>query len=552
MASFFYRILDWCRWLFGVVPKSAVGSPTLYLIVHYSFMLLLAILAAVFSPQIRSLLGLQENLEHIPDWLDRIWCGVMFVLIYLMIRVVLYLLQVLGIEDDAEFPDIDEDWQEILTALERERLYIDDLPLFIVNGLTPQQEQSALETASNIEWRVIAPPLNKSSSVIRAFARDDLILLCCTGVGTTNCQQGKVSLQPDASNVSGTMKTPASSVTGTRKAADLPSGTAPPKSVTGTHTAGAPAAMAEAPAAAAPPRSMGAFFGTMAPGGLKKAMETFSAINDSSLKGFGKKRLTPISEMERAIGCRRMQHLCHLIQNARRPYCGINGLLQAFPFSWATDVDYAKRLAPAIRDDLVTVHEELQLQFPVVAVVTELDSVAGIREFLLRAERLQPGLRLSRAGSRFPAGADVNDQNAQWLIDRAMQWFRGWIYTAFSYDIDSRDNQKLFQMMCEVSQRREGLVTLIRESIYRVVQPSLRLYGAYFTATGRSTTEQGFIRGVLDRLPEAQSDVAWNPQLVRSRKRSQTIAGFLLVGAVIMTAVAIWVFVQEIAGQDLG
>jgi IcmF-related N-terminal domain len=553
MSSIFYRILDWCRWVFGVVPRSAVGSPMIYLILHYSLMTLLAVLCAYFSPEIRSGLGLEMHLEHIPEWLDRIWCGAMFVLIYVMIRVVLYLMQVLGIEEDSEFPDIEADWQEIIVALERERLHIDDLPLFLVNGLTPQQEQSALETASNIEWRIIAPPLNKASAVIRAYARDDLILVCCTGVGTTNCQQGKISSEPEVSSRSGTMRTPPSNVTGTLRVENIQDVVAQASSATGTQSAAPPMAAApEAQQRAAPPRSMGAFFGTMAPGGLKKAMETFSATNDSSVKGFGKKRLTPISEMERAIGMRRMQHLCHLITTARRPFCGINGVLQAFPFSWATDVEYAKRLAPAIRDDLVTLHTELQLQFPVVAVVTELDSVSGIREFLLRAERLQPGLRLSRAGSRFAAGAEVNEENARWVIDRAMHWFRGWIYTAFSYDIDSRDNQKLFQMMCEISQRRDALVVLLRDSIYRIVQPNVRLYGAYFTATGRSTTEQGFIRGVLDKLPEAQSEVAWTPQLVRSQRRSQLIAGLLFASALVMTAATIWVYIYQIAGSDVG
>lgn len=550
----FYRVLEWVRWIFGMVPRSAVVSPVLYRVVHYTFWVLLILLAAYFSNEIRSVLGPKGRMLHIPAWLDRVWWGAMLVLIYAMIRVVLYLMQVMGIQEESDFPDIESDWQEILTALERERLYIDDLPLFLVNGLTPQQEQSALETASNIEWQVIAPPLTRSSAVIRAYATDQMVLVCCTGVGTTNCQQGKVSVEAEQPVGSGTMKKPPASVTGTRRVENIDAVVAQARSTTGTRAAAAP--VSPGGTDPAPPRpaqsSMGGFFGTIAPGGLRKAMATFTAMNSSSVKGFGKKRLTPITELERAVGMRRMQHLCELIRSARHPFCGINGLLQAYPFSWATDVEYAKRLAPAIRDDLVVVHETLQLQFPVVAVITELDSVSGIREFLLRVERLQPGLRMSRAGSRFAAGAVVNDSNAQWIIDRAMQWFRGWIYTAFSYDIDSRDNQKLFQMMCEVSQRRNALVALLRDSIYGVVQPNIRLYGAYFTATGRSTTEQGFIRGVLDKLPESQSDVAWTPQLVRSQKRSRLIAGILYSGAAVMVATTVWIYFHLIDRNDVG
>ncbi len=34
------------------------------------------------------------------------------------------------------------------------------------------------------------------------------------------------------------------------------------------------------------------------PGGLKRAMQTFSAANQSSVKGYGKKRVLPVNEVE--------------------------------------------------------------------------------------------------------------------------------------------------------------------------------------------------------------------------------------------------------------
>ncbi len=152
-------------------------------------------------------------------------------------------------------------------------------------------------------------------------------------------------------------------------------------------------------------------------------------------------------------------------------------MLQAVPLSWATDPDNARKLAPAIRDDVVAVHTALNLQFPVVAMVTELDDVSGVREFLLRSERLHPGLRMSRAGSSFAPGADVSEKNAEWVVDAGLRWFRGWVYNAFSYDIDNRDNSRLFQMICELGQRRDSLIILLRESLYRIVKPNVRLHG---------------------------------------------------------------------------
>ncbi len=327
-------------------------------------------------------------------------------------------------------------------------------------------------------------------------------------------------------------------MTGTQRAGNLQVAVDRARSATGTNPAGIqrpsvqpPLAPAVLTSPATKPGALGGFFGTIAPGGLKRAMETFAALRSSEAKGFGKKRLAPLDDVELMLGVRRMEFLCSLISESRRPYCPINGMLQAIPFSWAEDLEYAKKLAPSVREDVIAVHEKLQLQFPVVAVITELDDVSGMREFILRAERMQPGLRLSRAGSSFAPGADVSDANAAWVIERAMQWFRGWIYSAFSHDIENRENQRLFCMLCAINQRQSALVTLLREAMYKAVDPRPRLQGCYFCATGKASTEQGFIRGVLDKLPESQGEVAWTPQLQKSQQRAANLGWCFLAAA---------------------
>lgn len=542
MSSIFYRILDWTRLLFGVLPKSGFGSARVFLIVHYTFIVLTALILAIFSPYIRAAIPIIDvRMPGLHPFLDRIWCGIAFLVIYAIIRIVLYLMELMGIEDASEFPNIEEDWYDILEALDRERLPIDDIPLFLVNGLTPQQEESAFESSSNIEWKVIAPPLNQKSAVIRAYANDDAIFLCCSGISATNYQQGKVSGDSGSTTVS---RSPAAAtgVTGTRKAGDLKEAVDRARSVPGTGTVDSGEMMAPGMTGTQPsvvedlPR-MGGFFGTIAPGGLQRAMQTCATMRSSDVKGYGKKRLAPLNDLELMLAVRQIHFLCSLIIEARRPFCPINGMLQAFPYSWTEDVEYSRKLVPAIREDVIAFHERLQLQFPLVAVVTELDDLSGMREFILRAERLQPGLRLSRAGSSFAAGADVSDAHAAWLIDRSMHWFRGWIYGAFAHDMENRDNQKLFNMLCAVNQRRKALALLLRESLYKVVNPQPRLMGCYFCATGHSSTEQGFLRGVLDKLPQSQGEVAYTPQFIRSQQRATNLAwGFLISGCVLSVA----------------
>ena len=110
------------------------------------------------------------------------------------------------------------------------------------------------------------------------------------------------------------------------------------------------------------------------------------------------------------------------------------------------------------------------------------------------------------------------------------------VYSSFAYDMDNKDNQRLFNMLCSINQRRSGLITLLRDSFYKVLTPEVRLHGCYFCATGRASTEQGFIRGVLDKLPESQGEVAWTPQLEQSQKRSKFLGWGFIVGTVVLVA----------------
>lgn len=555
------KILTWLRWLFGVVPKSAIGSPVVYRVIHYTAVFLIALLLGVFSNSIMNMLGFPQMHHEGFEWIDRFWCGFVFLLGYAIVRVVLYLMAILGIEEESDFIDIDRPWEKALMALEDEGIDIDDLPLFLVNGFTPQQEQSVFQESSGIDWLVVSPPTSEENAPLRIFANSNAIFISCTGIGTVSCQQGKVVDGPvggmsagmpiirGAGNQTQIAGAPGSIMATARAGTGTVVGgmnTPPPKSA-GSGTA-APAGPPPAPSPAAPPqappkatgtlRSIGAAFAqaTMSPGGLQRAMKSFSGATSLD-KGYGKKQVAPISDIEAEIGQRRMEHLCSRIRAARAPYCPINGFMQAIPISWAASDDYAKKLAPAVRHDVTTVHSALQLQFPVVIAFSELDSLPGVKEFLVRTERIQRGIRNSRAGSRFWPGAEINSQSIELVLEKAMNWFRGWIYASFADDLSSNENQYLFHLLCSIRQRRKALETLLRGSLYQVTDPEMRLSGCYFTATGAGATEQGFIRGVLDRLVEMEEEVAWSPDLSRSLSKQTMMTRLFIGGSAVLAVV---------------
>lgn len=528
--------------MFGIFPRTAIGSRTKFLIVHYSFVTFVFLLLCLLTRPLRSWWpDLVPEMSYEPPfkWVDSILLGVIFLLLYALVRVVLVLVQLLGIEEESEFADIENDWREIQSALNREGLFLDELPLFLVNGLTPDQEKSAFEAASGVTWRVSGAPFNRPNAAVRAFASENAIYLSCTNVGTTNLQQGKIireTVTPQA----------APGVTGTRKAGTALPGESPiirplKGPATGTIVSLDDQSSGTDEAPAAKPGGFGEFFRTMAPGGLDWASRTVMPGRMVN-KGFGKQRLEPIGSLDIEVGNRRMAFLCHLIEKSRYPFCQINGLIQAYPFSWASDAEYSRRLAPAIRHDLATIHSCFQLQFPVVAIVTEVDVVAGVKDFLMRSERLQPGLRRSRAGASYVPGAELTETNAQWIVDKGMEWFRGWIYTAFSADLDNRDNPKLFQMMCEISQRRAALAALLSSTMYKVSPPGVRLFGVYFAATGRAQQEQGFLRGVLDKVIDSQGLLAWTPSRLNEQKKSAMWTLVLACLALVMLILSLLIY----------
>ena len=92
------------------------------------------------------------------------------------------------------------------------------------------------------------------------------------------------------------------------------------------------------------------------------------------------------------------------------------------------------------------------------------------------------------------------------------------------------------------------MMALLRETAYKSVNPGIRLHGTYFAATGKASTEQGFVRGILDKLKESQGMLAWSPLLVRQQQRSQVISVCLVLGSVVIVAITIVIYVRGIGG----
>ncbi len=554
MRAIFYRVLEFFRWIFGVVPRSAIGSPVVFRVVHYTFWALLILCAALFSPYVRPI-----NQLPYPWPINRCWLGIVILLCYLLGKLTVYVLGLLRIEDRPEFEDIERCWFAGMEALDREKLDFQWIPVFLVNGLTSQQEKSMFK-AADIPWRVVAPPLEDSAAVLRFYANDEQIFISFTGVGVMNRQlskplesgspQATTSIRAQSGHAASTGTLAPSGMTGTPPPVAPPSpiGTQiAPQAPVGTGTMVSPASAVPAPADNPPP-ARGGILGTLHSVGTFVAQRTMlpgamSRVGTGSIRSTARVSVVTPDEIE--FGLKRMEYVAELLLRDRHPYCPVNGMIQAAPLEWSATDKMATELSPIAVHDMRCLHSRLGLQFPVAFLLTGLDRLEGLSSFVRRCGDLDPRFKSSRAGSRFPPGAQVNEENSAWVIDRALNWFRGWVYAVFARELKNPESKKLYHLLCELQQRRERLASQLRLSFAGVSrEPNVRLVGCYFAATGDQSNYQGFIKGLLLRLVSAQGDVAWTPHHIQSDARNRKFAYGLFAGAVLVlgATIAYWLW----------
>ena len=507
MTGYFYKVVYWVRYIFGAVPASSLKTPWLYHAIHYVLIAVITLLLGYFSASIQP----PEEVDLPSEFVRTYYCGVMFLLLYIFVRMLIYFFSLLWTYEEPEFADIETAWNEGVAALARQGLDIRGLPVILVNGLTPKQERNLFEGAG-MSWNIVAPSLDRPG-VLRFYVNNDAAFVSLTGVGAMSLQQDRVGPAPGAAmGPSGATFSRPSAPAGTLRREDL-----------------APAGGGAAPSAG----------GTMKAAQMSAAQQTMLP----SARGAGPAAhpagppapsVQPIGQRELNLARRRMRYLCYLISRDRDPYCAVNGLIQTAPVTWASDQRTLSQLSPAIAHDLESLYNSLQLQFPVALLYTGVEELSGFQQFMARLTPTQSRLRLSRAGTRFPTGLAIDDDHAAWAIERSLHWFQGWVYATFSQNpSEDIENRKMFRLLCDLGDMRKRLENLLKGSFKfkRESADPIRLSGCYFAATGEGTARQAFIQGVLLKLIGEQNEVSWSQQKLVVDRRSRFWSWILFVCA---------------------
>jgi len=477
------------RWLFGVGQKATKWPRWVHRLIRYAFLLLITVLLCWFSTYFveRHVVWTSHR------WIQEYWLGLLFLATCFLIQMLVHLIYILRIRPESEFPDIDQAWRIGMEVLEANGIDIYEVPLFLVVGLT-EREDGPFRTGAGLPD--LATELSRRSSPLRFFGDDQGVLISCPGISAVSAQ---AKLRP-----------------------------AGPEAGGGAEAAGeVNPEQTQRPSAA----SSGDIGHTYVPGG-----QTAGSASSSPPAALPPEQLT--------LSGKRLAYFSRLLKIYRDPRCPINGLLCCIPFAWCH-----KRAADsqaAVRQDIALWHRELNMVFPVSCLLTGIESLTGVSDFLRRGakvdKRFGPGMR---AGSRFPVGSAVDRESARWVAESSVEWFRSWIYHAFAQDVDSRSNPRLYRMLCEFDECQDAMCDVLRRSFgeFRTSEP-IRLVGCYYAGHDATTGRLMFVKEVVQKLKSHQNDVSWSPERVRGDRNQRAWAGGATLAALGLGAVNLWLIWQ--------
>jgi hypothetical protein len=465
-------------------------------------------------------------------FLRKIWLPLLFLLVYLLSWLGWWLWVLLAAEDEgSDFPDIDSAWDKAVSALAKANINLAEVPLFLLLG-KPDGTDKALFEGSQLELSIGAVP-SEPDAPVRIFANKDGVFVTCPGASLLGAQAAYYSaLALEATSQAAARQDPANAsmsqieISQSGSSIAAPKGGDPHESVSSLPDAGtsAPAPVAVEDQPSSVPSSMGPQQVIVARTARIPLLKDTAEVARQTL---------------------RLRHLCWLILKERRPYCPINGILLLVPYAaTATDSD-ANQTGLICQRDLESVREVLQINCPVLALITDMEKASGFRDFI---DRFPKGHRQRRLGQQFPYVANLGGLERTKLIETGVDWICADLFPSLIYRLMRLDRQKtvehslagakgnvrLLNLLVQIRERRRRLSRLLSVALDLTDKEPVNFGGCYFAGTGRNAQrEQAFIAAVFHRLLEGQNYVAWTSAGLREEQDylRWSRAGYIGLGA---------------------
>jgi hypothetical protein len=478
-------------------------APGLRLFLHGLFIFLILALLWFVNEKLK----IYQEIPN-PQWASHFWLPIIFILLYALAVTGWWIYRLLMAEPEAaDFPDIDEAWEEAIDALDAAGVPLTEVPVFLVLG-RPETPEEHLFQAAQLNLIVKGAPVG-ARHPLHVYASREGVFITCAGCSLLGKQASLLALEGIGDDAGSSGDAPVMGLADDA-GATLKPGQAEQKII----------------------KKIARMVGTQMNGLQKRLLRRESNLPLPNL-------LASNADVEMITA--RMGHLCRLIFRDRQPYCPINGVLVLAPLG-ATDTELdAQQTAELCHLDLSVVRRVLKVQCPIFAMVADMEQLPGFRDFIHRRSSSE---RARRIGQRFPLNPpDLHDDGLHEKLGEAVQWLghnvvRDLVHRVFKTDPGSRldVNHDLFLMLDEMRERKDHLARFIVQGLARDVDGPLLFGGCYLAATGAERDkDQAFVRGVLARLLENQNYVSWTEQALAedARCHTATLAGYVVMAVVV-------------------
>lgn len=542
------------RWFAGaLVPMFVPPVPPIGLawFVHVLLVAGITVLCYVLT----FVLELKEQLGNAPHDLKPYWLAILFLLVYAVLWAVAQLRAMLASNrPTTDFPDLDAAWDEVLTALDKAGIGINDTPLFLVFGQLPEGFDALFRA---LPHGLMVAGGTGHTSALRVYANREGIYVTLLGASLLGAQeQGGLGGAGSAFGNSGGA-----------------GGSVYYQSIRADRSIGLGGSVGASMAGA----SVGASVGAGGP--LQQIQKIIRQANREGrdLTDAEKQRIRelsgggpagdsgmalppdPSSGPIRSIlqypdlvdeADARLTHVCMLIASTRWPYCPINGAILAIPMAAAERDESAQQWGLVARQDLGVAESALKLRFPVYALAGGTEDLSGGQMFF---ERFAADKGNQRLGKSFPLNPDVTPERVGEHIERGISWVFGGLLPYWAFKMmraeattDTTSNASIVRFMAEVRHRGPNLARLVSRAVMVYGDQTPVFAGCYLVVFPHANREEAkFAREFFKKVETSQGAVAWTDEALveDAGYRSKTVTGHITLALLALAVVAFAVFV---------
>jgi hypothetical protein len=476
----------------------------------FLFLLLVAVIVGLGA--LTWYLGLDRMMNRGPRWFRMTWMGWVALLVFVIIRLGIAILRQLKVLSPSfsRFGDIDAAIQRGVEAAEAAGIPIDQVPIFLVVGLSRAAEQEF--SASVAVGRDVH--VSDDRLPLHWYGGEKGLWITVPGVSAT-CLQA--DLLAEARPQGQSAEVLEEELVG---------------AATGSGISGMDAGRTI---------SMGAFLAT--------DPQSAAAVATRARETVVEVPVVPAKKQQRARD--RMRYLCQALQGVRHPVCTINGVLLCVPFN---DRVVAEKVSQQFRDcvktDMTALQSDIGVRCMSAVVFTGCNDNSGFKSYI---QSLPPQSIVHRCGVSFPQLVELGEADPEKL--------HGWLQRDFELQsmqlYKSRAglpiNEDIFRFVDLVRRSRTYFTSILRSAFLQPSSSAMCFAGVYFAELSPvSGVAHPFLQGVLAKaLREHDEVISWTQETLDQDTRQKRTSRVLLLLTVLFLLANVYLFWKIVTGQPI-